>query len=150
MVDIVPGKDGNKNIKFHSKIRKEYYVQLENIFFFNENQSRYYDKIIKIVEKYGEPYISKNGEFLTIELERIKTKCLFASIGPKLVGVFIYKKNLMSKGISVIHIAIDEKYNNIEKSNKKGIVSSMLDELCKIYDDIIFFDILYLNKKIAV
>ena len=43
MVDIVPNKI---KLKFHEKVRKDNFKQLGNLFFFNENQSRYYNKII--------------------------------------------------------------------------------------------------------
>ena len=120
------------NFKFHSKIRKEYSNQLENLFFFNERQSRYYNKIIELVEKYGEPNIAKYGDYIIIELEKVGTECLFASYGPKLVGVMVYKINKFSKSISVIHIAIEDNYTMRGKYAKKDLVNKMLEKLKEI------------------
>jgi len=100
--------------------------------FFNEQQNRYYKKIVDVVEKYEKPIIINNGKTLSMKVERnIDSNCIFASHGPKLVGILIYAQNT-SKNIQVLHIAIDEDYTS--KGNFANIIlsSKMVDKLKEI------------------
>jgi len=118
--------------RFSSTIRIEYHDALERLFFFSPQQNRYYDRIIEIVEKFGKPIIINNGKTLSMKVEgNIDSNCIFASHGPKLVGVLIYAKNT-SKNIQLLHISIDEDYTSKGNFANMILASKMVDKLKEI------------------
>ena len=119
-------------IHFSSVIKMDYYDILERLLFFNKQQDRHRNTIIEFIEKYGEPNIINNGGKLSIKVgENVETHCIFASNGPKLVGVLIYTQDL-PENILVLHIAVDEDYSIRGKYSKKNLVIKIVEELKKI------------------
>ncbi|MFY7732892.1 MAG: hypothetical protein ACOVSR_05370 [Bacteroidia bacterium] len=91
--------------------------ELQELFFFNSNQSRYQTKILNAIEIYGKPIIISENELITIRLstQNINQQTLFIldkEKESKLIGVLIYVKELTT--INVVHLSFCEQ-NNFSK-----------------------------------
>ena len=101
---------------------------LEQIFFFNKNQSKYYFNIKNLIELYGKPEIVEENKRLYLKLEKTDCQNLFTTVNNNLVGLVIYCRDSLDN-IDLIHIAIDEKYSSIGIYADKSLVIQMINKL---------------------
>ena len=101
---------------------------LEQIFFFNKNQSKYYFNIKNLIELYGKPEIVEENKRLYLKLEKTDCQNLFTTVNNNLVGLVIYCRDSLDN-IDLIHIAIDEKYSSIGIYADKSLVIQMIIKL---------------------
>lgn len=100
------------DFKFHSKINSSYAEALTKLFFFNEKQRAHYDQIVTTVEKFGEPRLLQEGDFVSLSIiGRPDSKSIIMSCGPALVGALIYLIEPHDT-LQVIHIVTDPKFRN--------------------------------------
>ena len=113
---------------FTSTADTSYHNQLESLFYFHPDQSRYYEKIVNNVDRYGQPYIHHENERISIRLDtELKTDCLFAFYGPRLAAVLVYL--LEETRLEIIHIAVAEDFLMQEDSSSGGLTEVMIQEL---------------------
>ena len=101
---------------------------LEQIFFFNKNQSKYYFNIKNLIELYGKPEIVEENKRLYLKLEKTDCQNLFTTVNNNLVGLVIYCRDSLDN-IDLIHIAVDEKYSSIGIYADKSLVIQMINKL---------------------
>ena len=101
---------------------------LEQIFFFNKNQSKYYFNIKNLIELYGKPEIVEENKRLYLKLEKTDCQNLFTTVNNNLVGLVIYCRDSLDN-IDLIHIAIDEKYSSIGIYADKSLAIQMINKL---------------------
>ena len=101
---------------------------LEQIFFFNKNQSKYYFYIKNLIELYGKPEIVEENKRLYLKLEKTDCQNLFTTVNNNLVGLVIYCRDSLDN-IDLIHIAVDEKYSSIGIYADKSLVIQMINKL---------------------
>ena len=101
---------------------------LEQIFFFNKNQSKYYFNIKNLIELYGKPEIVEENKRLYLKLEKTDCQNLFTTVNNNLVGLVIYCRDSLDN-IDLIHIAVDDKYSSIGIYADKSLVIQMINKL---------------------
>lgn len=122
-------------IYFTSEIETKYADQVEQLFFFNRNQFRYYNKIEKICTKYGMPSLDKSGNNLRLLLDgsdKFQTLYVFdrENDSVTVLGMLIYfrpQKDL----IEVVHIAVVEECSEYGKYKNEMVVIRMIERLRK-------------------
>lgn len=93
-----------------STIEVGYRQELEALFFFNPKQHLVRERVVKHIERYGNPEIRAQGEALAMGLTRVdQAQTLFLMIGSgraRLVGVVIYVRE--ADCLRVPYVALDE------------------------------------------
>ena len=119
------------DIHFSSSIRADYRDSLERVFYFNKNQSRYYQAIMRLIDQYGEPRIVQEDANITMCVgDQIESRCLFASVGPKIIGVIIYGFDPPEQ-YRVLHLAVDEDYTMKGPNQEQNLVEMLIEEVKK-------------------
>lgn len=97
-------------IVFTSELRKHYRDQLENLFFFNVEQTKFHAAIEETIQVLGVPEIHKNRDSLSIHLPNFPdAQCLFAlDKTEKLLASMVYFRSETSE-LEVFHIALLKK-----------------------------------------
>ncbi len=132
MISIEPKSTIRENkVSFSSTINPDQRETLEQIFFYNKNQSEYYFDIKHLIESYGQPRIVEENDRLYLNFEKIDCQNIFTIIDHNLVGLAIYYRDSLDN-IDLVHIAVDEKYSSTGKYADKLLVFQMINELKKI------------------
>ncbi len=110
----MPDNSKVRKISFSSHIRKEYRDAVESLLFFNEQQDRFSDSIMRSIDTYCTPEIVTEGELLRIRINGAydaQTICAFdeESFENSLIGIIIYTRS-SAENIVVLHIAVDQQY----------------------------------------
>lgn len=115
--------------QFSSTINETYYNVLEKLFYFNSGQFRYYDRIVEVVEAFGQPKIECRDGMLTMTVESLP-ECLnlFASHSNSVVGVMIYFKESETI-MNILHIAVDTAFS---AKGEQSVISAMMEEMQRI------------------
>ena len=122
----------DKQIIFSSSISEQYEKILERMFYFNDQQNIFYSRIMELVQKYGEPRIVHRGSNIAMEVDpSICCQCLFAAIGPKLVGVLVYTKD-SPQNLLILHIAVEEVYSYRGELRDLMLIGRMIEQLKEI------------------
>jgi hypothetical protein len=126
-------KTGQETITLHfrSHIRGSYREELERLFFFNWQQSRYAPRITESVQEYAKPRIFEhpNGN---VSLEFTKrdigqTLHVFDSKSPKasLVGVLMFARD-NAEQITIVHLAVHETCGRIFKEEGINVAGEII------------------------
>lgn len=120
-------------IFFKSKIHRKYKDELESLLFFNKYQKNYIQDISKSIESYGLPKIIVEGEYLKIELEKLKdVQSIFAFDGDdenaSLLGILIYYRINIDE-IIIIHIAVIDECSSYGEFSSEFIALRMINKL---------------------
>lgn len=104
-------------LKFESSISFEYYNNLNDLLFFNENQKIYKGSIVNAIETYGIPKIIKVANKVTIQLkESTETHNLFllddSTNKVELLGVAIFIRETATTS-TLLHIAMNESSSDL-------------------------------------
>jgi hypothetical protein len=95
-----------------SSIGKEYYHDLEEMFFFNPRQHVVRDRVAQHIERYGTPEILRHDEAITIGLGRVDhAQTLFMMMGGGrgvLVGVVIHVRE--GERLKILYFAMKPAY----------------------------------------
>lgn len=95
-----------------SSIGKEYYHDLEEMFFFNPRQLVVRDRVAQHVERYGTPEIIRHDEAITIGLGRVDhAQTLFMMMGggrAVLVGAAIHVRE--GERLKILYLALKPAY----------------------------------------
>jgi len=125
-------------IHFRSKINAGLREQLERIFFFNWNQSRYAARITQSVKEYSKPVIEDEGDNKIALVFRDRsigqTLHIFDSDTPDaaLIGVVMYERDSPEQ-ITIIHLALHETCKEIFKQEKVNIAAVVIEELFSLF-----------------
>lgn len=116
-------------LEFNSSLSISFKDELEQLFFFNEEQSVVYTKIEKALAIYGNPRIIRENNKVRIGLEKMEdcqNLMLSDKEALKLLGIIIHSR-IAYKEVEIIHIAINK---NFEKTD---ILEIMIQEIIRIY-----------------
>jgi len=95
-----------------SRLEAGYQEELEELFYFNRNQSRIREALRDAVQRYGTPQIRRNGDHLSLELATIPhVQALYVfQDGPRpgLVGVVVFSRK--DSLLRVIYIGLDPQH----------------------------------------
>ena len=121
-------------LHFRSKIDASLREELERIFFFNWNQSRYASRITQSVKEYSKPVITdvNKDEIALVFNDPLigQTLHIFDSDKPNanLIGVVMYERDTPEQ-VTIIHLAIHEHCKEIFKREKINVAAVILDEV---------------------
>lgn len=117
------------DFKFHPKIHSSYTEELTNLFFFNERQKENYDQIVRVVERFGEPIVVKEGDYISMSIAgRPDSKSIFVSFGPALIGAIIYLIEPHDT-MQVVHFVIDTKFKKNGRKDNSFLTLIILEHL---------------------
>lgn len=145
--------NNQSKFKFYSSLPSKYKNELEEIFFFNKEQSIVYSKIEIALEKFGNPKIVNSKDNIRIVLEKIndcQNLILLENNEDKLniLGIVLHSRVSKNKA-EVIHFAIDQDRNNEDID----ILSKLMGEIYRIYKRIKgveTIEITYLRKELKI
>jgi hypothetical protein len=125
-----------KLIDFSSKLPRHYLDALENLFFFNENQSDFMKTIEKSIERFGAPKIVIEGKYLRFKIGSLNNvQCLFAfdckAEDANLIGLIIYFRNTINN-MTILHIAIDEDYTISGRFSNQMLAVKLINKVKEI------------------
>ena len=144
-------------LHFRSKIDASYRDELERLFFFNWNQSRYASRITQSVKDYSKPVIVEEGEEIALVFKDRtigQTLHIFDSedTDASLIGVVMYERDTKER-ITVVHLALHERCRQIFKSEGINVAAIVMDELFSIFSKIKGVKkvrIYYLDKEVKI
>jgi hypothetical protein len=116
-----------------SSIDKEYFEELEQMFFFNPLQKIVRERIVQHYERYGAPGIRHHGDRITMELAKVDhAQTLFLmqrDERPILIGVTIYVRD--DAHLRVLYYALKPSYTLIQEISTE-LMLYMVDALKNI------------------
>jgi hypothetical protein len=118
---------------FASLLEKQFYNKLEAMMFFNPQQGRISPDIIKSLDKFGEPRIEEEGDYLVVKVgDYPDVQTLFALFDDgediKLVGMLIYLRTSIEE-LYVLQIAIKEEWSINGPYADQNILGQMIGRL---------------------
>ena len=124
------------NIFFSSILKRKYRDELETLMFFNPQQAKVKPAIIESIEKYGNPQICVDGDFLRLKFETFSdVQTIFAfdnqGIDANLIGVIIYVRADF-ENIIVLHIAVREEYSTTGHHANEMLVMRLMIKVQEI------------------
>lgn len=135
---------------FSSKIEKKYKENLEELLFFNPQQTKIRSKLVEIIEKYGVPFMVVNGDSISVAIEGLEgVQTLFAfwkEIGkPELIGAMIYVRMSLDS-LLVLHMGVAEEFSTSGKYANQMVIAKFilkLKEIAKKIKGISIIEVLY-------
>ncbi len=123
-------------ILFTSLLRDEYRTDLENLMFFNPQQSKVKSAIVQCIEEYGLPEIFVEGKFLRVKVQGFSdVQTLFAldqnEGSRRLAGVMVYVRNGIDNML-LLHIGVDESYSISGPNADEMVVMRLIIKLKEI------------------
>jgi hypothetical protein len=121
------------NLYICSSIDKEYFEELEQMFFFNPLQKIVRERIVQHYERYGAPGIRHHGDMITMELAKVDhAQTLFLmqrDERPILIGVTVYVRD--DEHLRVLYYALKPAYTLIQEISTE-LMLYMVDALKNI------------------
>lgn len=150
-------KKEDVKIHFKSSLDSEYRDELDSLFYFNRNQSRYVNRINRSIEEYSKPVVvQENGEVSLVFKDRDMGQTLHILDGDyegaSLIGVLMYVRDSKER-ITIVHMALHEKCERIHKEDGINIVGIVLHEVLSIFKKmkgIKKVRIYYINREFAL
>lgn len=105
---------------------------LQEVFYFNPRQGRYYQEIVASVEQFGDPEIFHATEGITLVLPKLpEAHCLFACDGLSgvLCGVVIYVRHGLEE-MEILHLATSREWQ--ADGNVAGTTALLVGKIVKI------------------
>lgn len=144
-------------LHFKAKISSEFREELDSLFYFNRNQTRYVERINKSIEEYSKPIVvEEDGEVALIFQDRSVGQTLHIFDGEQesasLIGAVMYSRD-SKKRVTIVHLALHEHCKTIYKKEGVNITSLVLDEVLKIITKIKGIEkvrIYYIDKEFSV
>jgi len=147
-------------LHFRSSIDASYRDELERIFFFNWNQSRYAARITQSVKEYAKPVIvdleEEKGKIALLFTDRTigQTLHIFDGDGENanLIGVAMYERDTEER-ITIVHLALHEQCKQIFKDERMNVASIVLEELFSLFQKIKGVQrvrIYYINREVKL
>jgi hypothetical protein len=144
-------------LHFKAKISPEYREDLDSLFYFNRNQTRYVERINQSIDEYSKPIVvEENGEVALVFQDRSVGQTLHIfdgeHKGASLIGAVMYSRDSKNR-ITIVHLALHENCKTIYKKEGVNIASLVLDEVLKILTKIKGIEkvrIYYINKEFSV
>ena len=122
-------------IAFTSVLGGEHKQELERLLFFNDNQAKVSDAVMRVAERYGTPRVQVVGERLRVGLESVQPQTLFAvrrtanggePVGVP-VGVMVYTRE--EDALVVLFLAVHEHYASRGPKADRRLLLRMTAEL---------------------
>jgi len=119
-------------VHFTSALDPSYRSRLEELLFFNANQSTTGPQVIAVIERYGAPRVVVDGEKLRVLCGgSLCPQTLYAvetsETSQALVGVVIFTRE--EETLVVLHIAVREDYTQRSQPGRRPLVLEMLEEV---------------------
>jgi len=147
-------------IVFCSDLSAEHKESLNDLLFFNREQSKFSRGIVASIEKYGLPIIFENNNKLSIALEKIDdVQSIFAInkeldkstayIPDELIAVMIFFRESIDC-IALIHIAVKENYTFLSSKGQSYLATDLLfrlKDIAKHLKNIEYIKIYYHNVE---
>ncbi len=123
-------------ITFTSRLSASHQSDLEQLIFFNPDQTRFQDRIVQSIESFGMPSITKDDGHLRVSTDRhSEVQTIFALERSKstenLIGVLLYLRVSTDK-LVVLHVGIDERYLASGSAGDRMLYMSLMAELRSI------------------
>ena len=128
-----PGYGFRMAIRFTSTLHARYREDLEDLLFFNANQSSVARGIVDTIDRYGLPRVVEKGRSLLLTVGGpFETQTLFAlemeGEYPELVGALIYTR-IDEETIVLLHMTVNEEYCLNGKQSRKMLTVKLFDKL---------------------
>lgn len=125
------------NIVFKSTLDISYKDTLERIFFFNQRQHIYRDRINQSIDEFSMPVLKNQGKQVAIVFKEEwmgQTLHILDSESPgaELIGIVIYTRNAQDM-ITIVHFVLHEACNTILKNDNLNIALVIFEELFKVF-----------------
>ncbi|HED36452.1 MAG TPA: hypothetical protein ENJ08_19825 [Gammaproteobacteria bacterium] len=118
-------------LRYTSTLNTKYCEDLERLMFFNPGQQTALAAIVDSLETFGSPSVYTDNELLRVKVEKLdEVQTLYALNDDVLAGVLVYSRTLLER-LTVIHIAVDQKYSSHGKYSSSMLVLRMLELLRK-------------------
>jgi len=124
-----------QEIFFSSVLKTDYYRDLQSLLFFNPQQEKVKFNIIESLEKFGQPEIVVDADFLHVKVGSFRdVQTLFAFDNrnegekPELAGVIIYVR-VNEENMIVLHIAVREEYSVVGNYCDEMLVMRFITKL---------------------
>lgn len=119
------GAHTGMDIELQSSVPAAYYDALERLVFFNTNQPRVQDRIVRALDLYGSPEIVAGPDGLRVSVIGCPdAQCLFALTNGELAGMLVYIRNGVAE-LLVLHIAVADCCTRSRRSTL-GVVCGLL------------------------
>lgn len=123
-------------ISFTSRLGVEHLEELQELLFFNRQQSRVRGSIARSIEEYGMPEISSDGGLLRIGVGQVPgVQSLFAleeaAGGTRVVGAMVWAR-VDTGRIVLLHIGVSEDYSAAGEHADKMVVMTLLHKLRQV------------------
>ncbi len=120
------------SVYFTSVLDRSYLSSLEELLFFNTNQSRISSEALSVMERYGIPRVVVNCERLRIVCGRsLNPQALYAvdtsEKSQPLIGVVIYTRE--NETLAVLQIAVHEDYTQKATPNRRPLLLDIVEEI---------------------
>jgi hypothetical protein len=123
------------NVYITSLVEQKYRDDLEELLYFNPQQSRYRNAIVKMVERYGSPRILERDGYLRLQLDRLEeVQTLYAMVRvdsiPTLAGAVVYART-QDGGLEILHIVVKQQYAMSSQGCNPGVALSLIEEVAR-------------------
>ena len=133
-------------LEFASKVPKEYREAVEELFFFNPQQSRVREGIINSLEKFGLPRLEVKDDFLSVQIADVEAQTLFAFRKTKRksdpVGVVVFLRTCREE-IGILHIAVSSDYSLRGSKANLGLGIQLMEKVREIAARIVGVERIY-------
>jgi hypothetical protein len=124
------------NCQITSRLHPSHRDELEELFFFHPQQSRFHTQILASIERFGSPEISQSADGLKIRLPKLpESQILYALTEENneefLLGTMIFHRP-DTRTLEILHIAVHPDLTHSTNGGNSPIVMLLVDELCRI------------------
>ena len=124
------------DIAFASTVAINHREELENLLFFNANQSKVTKSILESIRRYGEPRIAIEGDRLQIVVGHVSdVQVLYAIAGAaksaRIVGVVIYVRD-RSENLTIVHLAVAPLYIMAPSGSESSLALQLFSQVLAI------------------
>lgn len=130
-------KDADEvKVFFRSVIEPHYYGELERIFYFNMNQSRYAERITRSVKEYDKPCIIRDIDGIRLAFRNPdlgQTLHIFDTDkeNASIIGVLMFVRDNREQ-VTLVHLALHEKCSAIFRVEGVNITMVVFKELVRL------------------
>ena len=129
---------GEIEIFFRSRLPESFRDQLDRVFFFNNNQSRFTKRINRSIEEFTRPVIKTFGTEVAVDFQDDTIGQTLHVIDSNnieeasLVGIVMYVRDRPDR-LTIVHIVLHENCGFMYKKERINIASLIMEELMPMF-----------------
>jgi hypothetical protein len=146
-------KSDELQLAFSSRLSHEYYAHLEALMFFNPQQGKFRNEIVRSIETHGKPKIIEEKGLLRIAIGTTTIAqtlfCLNLADGA-LVGTVVYMRE-QPESLAIVHLAVNEDYSASGAHASQLLVMQLIEQVRRIgsrIKGIQYITVLYRESKV--